>query len=135
MKRMVSRFWLFFAAMAICIAVMPQWAEAKPHIDFRFNNVYLNSPGEITIEGYYENIGDQQANPEWSKFDLAVYDEDGNLLWADTDIYYYPEPMALGPGDMQSFTFYIHNDNIPEYHGKYRWKKTNASTHRKRTFG
>ncbi len=45
MKKMVSRFWAFFAIMAICIAVMPQWAEAKPNIDFRFNHVYLNSPG------------------------------------------------------------------------------------------
>lgn len=51
MKKMVSRFWAFFAIMAICIAVMPQWAEAKPNIDFRFNHVYLNSPGGNNYRG------------------------------------------------------------------------------------
>ncbi|MBQ7514796.1 MAG: hypothetical protein IJS96_00820 [Schwartzia sp.] len=129
MKFFVRRILVFFAFAVLCAAVFPQMADAKPHIRHRFTHVYLNEPGALTITSYFENTGDRGAYIEWTEFDLLIMDSDRNRLWEGTDLRHYPDELWVGAGDVREYTITLHDDGIPEYHGRYTWKKQNARVH------
>ncbi len=129
MKRFLSRFLAFFAVAVLFAAFNPQNAGAAAHILWHTEHVYLNTPGEATVEGYFVNDGDGAGTVSWIEFDLILTADNGQQMWSDTGISHYPDGIEVLPGDYVAYTFYIQNPDIPEYHGHYRWRTTNNRTH------
>lgn len=129
MKGFLSKVLAFFAIAVLLTAFNPQNAGAAAHILWHTEHIYLDSPGEATVVGYFENDGDGAGTVSWMEFDLTFTADNGQQMWADTGIRHYPDGIEVWPGNYVEYTFYINNPNIPEYHGKYRWRTTNNRTH------
>ena len=128
MKKSVFRFFAFAVFAMLCTMLLPQAAEAKPHILYHVEHVYLNDPGEATIVGYFQNDGDRKAYVKWTEFDLTLTADNGQQMWADTGIRHDLD-LEVPAGESVEYTFFIQNPDIPEYHGRFRWRTRNCRTH------
>ncbi len=135
MHLFLRRILAFFVLAVLCSAAFPQLADARPVIHHKFTHVYLNEPGALTITSYFENTGDRGAYIEWTEFDLLIMDSDRNLLWEGVGLRHYPDELWVSAGDLREYTITIHDSDIPEYHGRFTWKKQNARVHWKRGQG
>lgn len=134
MKSFASRFFAFFIFALLCAAIFPTAALAKPTIKFYVEHVYLHQEGEAEIVGYFENEGDQGAYVKWTELDLTLLADNGQQMWADSGILHEVDDIYVGPGDYIAYTFYVQNPDIPEYHGKYRYRYQ-TSTHWEKAAG
>ena len=128
MKSSVSKLFAFLALVALCLAAFPAPALAKPVIKYSVEHVYMHEAGEVEVVGSLHNDGDRGAYAKWIKIDLTLIADNGQQMWADSDIVHETGDIYLDPGDAIEYTFYIQNPDIPEYHGKYRWRY-HTSTH------
>ena len=128
MKSFVTKFFtlLFFALLVT--AVMPPEAQAKPLIKFSIEHVYLHEAGEAELVGYFENTGDQDAFVKWTDIDLTLIADNGQEIWSDYGIRHYVDDVYVPANGYVAYTCYIQNQDIPEYHGKYR-SRWHTSTH------
>lgn len=122
MKSTASKFFAFFVFALLCAAVFPTAALAKPAIKFTIENVYLNTPGEATLEGYLVNEGDRAAYVKWTTIDLTLTADNGQEMWSDSGIRHEVEDVYVAPGDWVEYTVYIQHPDIPEYHKHFRWR-------------
>ncbi|MBQ4421909.1 MAG: hypothetical protein II880_02360 [Schwartzia sp.] len=128
MRSFTSRLLAFFAFAVLCTVLFPQPAAAKPKVRFTIEHVYLHEAGEAEIVGYFENSGDEAATVEWVDLDLTLLADNGQQMWSDAGIRHYPDGIEVLPGDYVAYTYYVQNPDIPEYHGKYRWR-FHSNTH------
>ncbi len=128
MKSSASKLFAFFAFVALCLAAFPSPALARPVIKFNTEHVYLHNAGEAEIVGYFQNEGDRGAYVKWLKYDLTLIADNGQEMWSDTEIFHEVDDIYVAPGEYIAYTFYIQNPDIPEYHGKYRWRY-HSNTH------
>ena len=135
MKSFASKFFAFFVFALLCTATFPTAALAKPHIKFQIEHVYLHEAGEAEIVGYFVNNGDQGAYAKWTELSLTLIADNGQQMWSDAGILHYPDTdIYVGPDEYIAYTFYVQNPDIPEYHGKYRWRY-HTSTHWEKAAG
>ena len=135
MRSFTSRLLAFFAFAVLCTVLFPQPAAAKPKVRFTIEHVYLHEAGEVEIVGYFENSGDEAATVEWVDLDLTLLADNGQQMWSDAGILHYlDEDIYVGPDEYIAYTFYVQNPDIPEYHGKYRWRY-HTSTHWEKAAG
>lgn len=134
MKPFVSRFFACLVFALLCTAAFPTAALAKPVIKFFVEHVYLHEAGEAEIVGYFENSGDQGAYAKWTDLDLTLIADNGQQMWSDAGIRHYVDDIYVDPQDYIAYTFYVQNPDIPEYHGKYRWRY-HTSTHWEKAAG
>ena len=134
MRLLALRFLTLLALAMVWVAAFPQGAEAKPHIKFSIEHVYLHGPGEAEIVGYFENSGDQGAYVKWTEIDLTLIAENGQEMWSDTGIRHYVNDIYVPVGEYIAYTCYAQNPDIPEYHGKFRWR-THTNTHWEKAAG
>ncbi|WP_295916804.1 hypothetical protein [Anaerovibrio lipolyticus] len=126
-KRLFMGLLAFFTLTVLCFTTFSSSAEAKAQIRYRVDHVYLNTPGEATIEGHFTNDGDTTGYVKWFDIDLTLTADNGQQMWADSGIRHYVE-MAVPAHDVVGYTFYIQNPYIPEYHHNFRWRY-NTNTH------
>ena len=135
MKSFASKFFAFFVFALLCTAAFPTAALAKPHIKFQIEHVYLHEAGEAESVGYFVNNGDQGAYAKWTELSLTLIADNGQQMWSDAGILHYlDEDIYVGPDEYIAYTFYVQNPDIPEYHGKYRWRY-HTSTHWEKAAG
>lgn len=128
MKSLISRLLAVMVLTLIWATAFPQGAEARPIIKFSVEHVYLRSAGEVEIVGYFENSGDTGAYVKWTELDLTLTADNGQEMWSDAGIRHYVDDIYVPAGEYIAYTYYVQNPDIPEYHGKYRFR-THTSTH------
>ncbi|WP_027406603.1 hypothetical protein [Anaerovibrio sp. RM50] len=126
-KRLFIGLFAFFVMSLLCITTLSPSAEAKPHIVYHVEHVYLQTPGEATIEGYFVNEGDTDAYAKWVDLDLSLTADNGQLMWSDSGIRHYLD-IEVPAYEYVYYTYYIQNDDIPEYHQRFTWK-SHTNTH------
>ena len=114
MRSLALRFLALVALAMVWVAAFPQGAEAKPHIKFSIEHVYLHGPGEVEIVGYFENSGDQGAYVKWTEIDLTLIAENGQEMWSDAGIRHYVKDIYVPVGEYIAYTWYVQNPDIPE---------------------
>ncbi|MCR5175723.1 MAG: hypothetical protein K6C05_02615 [Anaerovibrio sp.] len=129
MKSIGIRFLGIIAFALMCMAVFPQFAQAKPHITFHADHVYLNDVGRATVTGYFRNSGDKAAYVEWTEFDLEITDKQGNIIWNGVAIRHYPKNIRVPSKTSIPYTFYIKSKKLPRYKKPYSWRTSNERTH------
>ena len=134
MKKSVFRFFAFAVFAVLCTMLLPQAAEARPHIKFTIEHVYLNDPGEATVVGYIENTGDEGAYVKWTDIDLTLIADNGQQMWSDAGIRHEVDDIYVYPGESVDYTVYIQNPDIPEYHQRFRWR-FHTNTHWEKAAG
>ncbi len=134
MKSITSRLFAFFVFALFCAVVFPTTAMAKPVIKFNIEHVYLHKAGEVEIVGYFENSGDQSAYVKWTELDLTLIADNGQQMWSDSGIRHYVNDIYVPKGKYIAYTFYVQNPDIPEYHGKLRYRY-HTNTHWEKAAG
>ena len=122
MKSFVSKFFAFLAFALLCTAAFPTAALAKPTIKFNIEHVFLHEAGEAEIVGYFENSGDQGAYVKWTELDLTLIADNGQQMWSDAGILHEVDDIYVPPQEYIAYTYSVQNPDIPEYHGKYRYR-------------
>ena len=134
MRSLALRLLALTVLSIVWAAALPQGAEAKPHIKFSIEHIYLHEPGEAEVVGYFENSGDQGAYVKWTEIDLTLIADNGQEMWSDVGIRHYVDDIYVPAGEYVAYTCYVQNPNIPEYHGKFRWR-THPNTHWEKAAG
>ena len=134
MKSIASKFFAFFVFALLCTAVFPTSALARPVIKYQVEHTNLYGAGEVEIVGYFVNEGDQGAFVKWTEIDLTLIADNGQEMWSDTGIFHEVDDIYIDPGDYVAYTCYVQNPDIPEYHGKYRWRY-HTNTHWEKAAG
>ncbi len=134
MKSFASKLFAFFVFALLCAAAFPTAALARPVIKFSVEHVHLHEAGEAEIVGYFENSGDQGAYVKWTELDLTLTADNGQEMWSDAGIRHYVDDFYVPAGEYIAYTYYVQNPDIPEYHGKYRWR-THTNTHWEKAAG
>lgn len=128
MKALTLRLLALIALALFCAVALPQGAEAKPHIKFSIERVHMRQAGQVEIVGYFENTGDQGAYVKWTELDITLIASNGQQMWADTGIRHYVNDIYVPAGGYKAYTYRVKNPDIPEYHGKYRYR-CHTNTH------
>ncbi|KHM52339.1 hypothetical protein NZ47_05420 [Anaerovibrio lipolyticus] len=105
----------------------PSSTEAKPNIRYHVENVYLNSPGVATIEGYFANDGNIDGYAKLVELDLTLTADNGQQMWAYSGIR-HDVNIEVPANKYVNYTYYVQHKNIPEYHKRFKWKAT-TNTH------
>lgn len=134
MKSLTLRLLAVLVLTLVWAAALPQEATAKPTIKFSIEHVYLHQAGEVEIVGYFENSGDQGAYVKWTDLDLTLIADNGQEMWSDSGIRNYVGDIYVSPGEYVAYTYYVQNPDIPEYHGKYRYRY-HTTTHWEKAAG
>lgn len=134
MKSLTLRLLAVMALALVWAIALPQGAEAKPQIKFTIEHVYLHTAGEAEIVGYFENSGDQGAYVKWTDLDLTLTADNGQEMWSDYGIRHYVEDIYVPAGEYIAYTYYVQHPDIPEYHGKYRYRY-HTNTHWEKAAG
>ena len=134
MKSFAAKFFTLLFLTLVITAVMPKSAQARPTIKFRVEHVYLHEAGEAEIVGYFENVGDQDAYVKWTDIDLKLFADNGQEMWSDYGIRHYVEDVYVPAHEYVAYTCYIQHPDIPEYHGKYRFR-SHTVTHWEKSAG
>lgn len=107
--------------------ITPSSAAAKQHIRYSVDHVYLNTPGEATIEGHFTNDGDMTGYVKWVDLDLTLTADNGQQMWAYSGIR-HDVNIEVPANKYVNYTIYVQHKNIPEYHKRFKWK-ANTNTH------
>ena len=134
MKSFASKVFAFFVFALLCAAAFPTAALARPTIKFHVEHVYLYEAGEAEIVGYFENTGDQGAFVKWMDLDLTLIADNSQQMWSDAGIRHYVDDIYVNPQEYVEYTYYVQNPDIPEYHGKYRFR-FHTNTHWEKAAG
>ena len=134
MKSLTLRLLAVLVLTLVWAAALPQEAAAKPTIKFSIEHVYLHQAGEVEIVGYFENSGDQGAYVKWTDLDLTLIADNGQEMWSDSGIRTYVGDIYVPAGEYIAYTYYVQNPDIPEYHGKYRYRY-HTTTHWEKAAG
>lgn len=134
MRSFVSKVFAFFAFALLCTVIFPSSAMARPVIKFTIEHVYLHDAGEAEIVGYFENGGDEGAYVKWTDLDLTLIADNGQEMWSDSGIRHYVDDIYVPADQYVAYTFYVQNQGIPEYHGKYNYR-WHTSTHWEKAAG
>ena len=126
-KRLFMGLLAFFALSLLCLTTFSSSAEAKPHIVYHVEHVYLYSPGEATIEGYFVNEGDTDGYAKWVDLDLTLIADNGQEMWSDSGIRHYLD-IRVPAYEYVDYTYYVQNSDLPEYYGKVGFR-SHTNTH------
>ncbi len=107
--------------------ITPSSTEAKAQIRYRVDHVYLNTPGEATIEGHFTNDGDMTGYAKLVELDLTLTADNGQQMWAYSGIR-HDVNIEVPANKYVNYTYYVQHKNIPEYHKRFKWK-ANTNTH------
>lgn len=100
---------------------------SSQHIRYSVDHVYLNTPGEATIEGHFTNDGDMTGYVKWVDLDLTLTADNGQQMWAYSGIR-HDVNIEVPANKYVNYTIYVQHKNIPEYHKRFKWK-ANTNTH------
>lgn len=133
MKSFTSKLLAFFAFAVLCTVFFPQATEAKPNIVYHVQRVSPDAPGEATIEGCFENLGNETAYAKWIDLDLSLMTDSEQQRWQDFGMRHYTD-VEVPAHSSVGYTFVAENPALQEYHGKIQWKCV-ANTHWERGAG
>lgn len=119
--KLFSKIVAFMAIAAFSAMFFASTASAAPNIKYYVTNVRFVAQGEVEIQGYFENNGDRDAYVKCVTLDLTLIADNGQQMWSDTGINHYIDVYVPAYG-AQEYTFYVQNEAIPEYHGKFRYR-------------
>lgn len=119
--RFLSKFFVLIAFAMFCTTIFSANADAAPSIKYRVTHVRLIDQGELEVQGYFENKGDRDAYAKCITLDLTLIADNGQEMWSDSGIEHYIDVYVPADGALE-YTFYVQNEEIPEYHGKFRYR-------------
>ncbi len=102
---------------------------AQPQIIYHTQQVYLKTPGQATIVGYFENTGDQTGYIKSFQHDLIINNQDDSqLIWRGHNIHYTTN-IKVAPQQKVKHVFHVKNKHIPRYTQRYHWQVKNVHFH------